>query len=171
MTTATPARIVAGILSPRANRTPRDDSYWIRSLEPDDVPAGYLALAIRVVSEVAEHLGIDPTTVGLTMFERCAPAPGDENAAQLRNHDLNGFALPDGEHLFLSAALAVPQLLDTAAHETRHLWQRRQGWTAFHTRPFLERDAREFGRGWARAHLTAEWQKQRPGEPVPKVFV
>lgn len=153
--------VVDKILSPSASR-PLPTTGWIRSLDADEIPTGYLLGALGSVSQVAEELGMDPETVTVTCFAPCAPDhPG---AARLRGvldcgTSVNGFV--NGEqHIFLSAALASVQLLSTAAHETRHLWQQRRGWQALHGRPFLEHDARTFGYSWAARRLHSEARAQ-----------
>jgi hypothetical protein len=161
--------IVDKVLSPRTTMTP-SAPFWIRSLEVSECDHGYLTAAIRSVSQVADELGMDPVSLTVTLFARCAP--GDDDATLFRHGAINGLATAsmDGA-VFLSAHLSAAQLMDTCAHETRHVWQFRQNWRAFHTREFLEHDAREFGRTWAKRRLREEWQQQKPGEPVPKAFV
>jgi hypothetical protein len=158
--------IVDKVLSPRTTMTP-SAPFWIRSLEVSECNPGYLTFAIRTVSQVADELGMDPMSLGVTLFARCAP---DDDDATRFPSARNGFTV-DAEGVFLSAELTPEQLLDTAAHETRHVWQFRQNWRAFHTREFLEHDARVFGRAWAKKRLREAWQQQKPGEPVPKAFV
>ena len=171
--TQTPATIVNQILSPRTSMSPgSSDSLWVRSLYPEEADGPYLKTAIRIVSEVGEGLGIDPRSMYVTLFKRCAP--DDDDAVQRFAH-VNGFVPTTGdqagESIFLSAELSIARLHEVAAHETRHAWQFRQGWNAFRPRPANEHDAREFGRAWAQWRLGEAWRRQRPGEPVPKAFV
>lgn len=139
---------------------------WIRSLSAEEAAGGYCTAAIRAVSQVADELGMDPESLTVTLFVRSTP---DNPEAREAPGAWNGFT-PDGDKVFLSAELAIPQLFETAAHETRHVWQIREGQPAFRSNEALEHDARTFGRAWAQKYLRKEWRRQRPDEPVPEVF-
>lgn len=146
MTTSPAKAIVTKALSPRTMGRPA--AGWIRSVEPEDISPEYAALAIEYVSLAAVDLDMDPESVVVFFFTRCAESdPGA--VARSRSH-VHGFAQKgEAGAIWLSVGLSPSQLAETAAHEVRHLWQTRQGWPAFRSVPFLERDARDFGREWA----------------------
>jgi hypothetical protein len=149
--------IVDRLLGVRQARMLPTGDDWVRSLALSECDAGYLAASIRFVSLAADELGMDPASLTVTLIRRCAP--GDDDATQMFSHIGNGIVsgfTVDSRGVFISAELTPVQLLETTAHEVRHAWQFRQGWRAFHTRPFLEKDAREFGRAWAKRRLRVE---------------
>ena len=150
MTASPGAAIVNRLLSPRT--TVYDTAGWIRTVEPEEVPPEYAALCIRAASAAAESLAMDPESMVVYFFTRCAET--HPSAAARRLSHMSGF-VPKGEKeaMWLSVGLSATQLLETAAHEVRHVWQNREGWPAFHSKPQLEHDAREFGRAWAAGGL------------------
>lgn len=57
------------------------------------------------------------------------PAPGIEYNYKFKSKTQLAGADPDGWTIALSAAAEGPDLYFAVAHEIRHLWQRKNGWT------------------------------------------
>lgn len=121
---------------------------WIRSIrDPEaEVRPRMIEVALRTAGEVAYHLDIDPGDVRVNFFSPCAPDHPDAVGMERGPH---GFTREsETRDIHLSTALTPRRLVEAASHEVRHLWQFRQGWPLWHSRPLLELDATTFAREW-----------------------
>jgi len=121
---------------------------YIRLLDDpvDDPPPDVVRCALETVSAVS--VALDMPGLPLWFFLPCNP--DDPGALPMQRDPLHigGFVTPSAKRVFIRGDLSVTLTATVAAHESRHIWQRRRGLHTVWTDDDIERDAHRFDQLW-----------------------
>lgn len=116
---------------------------WYRPVLAADVPDNVRYNAERTLCDVGVTLQLASGSVPLRWFEPCNE--GDDFAFKAARQ-LAGLCPQDGGEIYLDASQGVAAARETCAHELRHVWQARTGFSG--DREAHERDAYSFAARW-----------------------